>query len=142
MIKPYKSSDIDSILNIWLDASIESHSFIDRSFWESKMSDMRDIYIPQSETYIYTSADETVGFISLYENTLAALFVSPKHQGKGFGTKLLDKAKSLRNSLQLAVYKDNLKSIAFYTHSHFQYSYEQTDTHTGFPEVIMSWQKQ
>ncbi|MGI0118212.1 GNAT family N-acetyltransferase [Zooshikella sp. RANM57] len=139
MIKPYTLSNIESVLSIWLEASIQSHTFIDRSFWESKINDMRDIYIPQSETHVFYLASEIVGFISLHQTTLAALFISPKHQGKGFGTQLLDKAKSLRNELQLAVYKDNHKSTRFYQQNGFQSLYEQIDEHTGFPEIIMSW---
>ncbi|MBU2712741.1 GNAT family N-acetyltransferase [Zooshikella harenae] len=139
MIKPYTPSDIESVLSIWLEASVQSHTFINRSFWESKINDMRSIYIPQSETYVYNLDSEIVGFISLYQTTLATLFISPNHQGKGFGTQLLSNAKSLRNKLQLAVYKDNHKSTLFYKHNGFQYLYEQTDKHTGFPEIIMSW---
>lgn len=98
MIRNYRVDDIDRVLDIWLSASVEAHDFIEAKFWRSKVSDMRDIYIPASETRVYEHEGEVVGFYSLYEDNLAALFVAPSVQGRGVGSKLLDDAK-LRRAL-------------------------------------------
>jgi len=41
MIREFKQSDIDSIIDIWLNASIKAHDFIKKDFWESKTNEMR-----------------------------------------------------------------------------------------------------
>ncbi|MEX0780177.1 MAG: hypothetical protein WD037_10590 [Balneolales bacterium] len=53
MIREFTSTDMDQVLSIWLDASVQAHDFVDRYFWESKLDDMRDVYIPGSETFVY-----------------------------------------------------------------------------------------
>ena len=68
---------------------------------------MREVYIPASETFVFEDSSGVLGFYSLLDNQLAALFVDPAHQGKGFGKQLLDHAKCLRKALSLAVYKKN-----------------------------------
>jgi len=51
MIRSFEPSDMDRVLEIWLEASIQAHDFLAREFWESKVSEMRDTYLPASETY-------------------------------------------------------------------------------------------
>lgn len=140
MIREYTKQDIDRILAIWLSSSIEAHSFIEPGFWESKVNDMRDVYIPASETFIYESDGEVVGFYSLYGNNLAAIFMAPGSQGKGMGTVLLDHAKKRRERLRLTVYKENVPSVKFYEKHDFISLGEQVDEHTGHLEIVMQYQ--
>ncbi|GGX72460.1 N-acetyltransferase [Saccharospirillum salsuginis] len=139
MIREYKADDIEQVLDIWLSASIKAHDFIEPEFWESRVDDMRNIYIPASETYVFESGGEISGFYSLYGDTLAAIFVSPCFQGKGVGTALLDDAKTRRHSLRLSVYRENRPSIAFYEKHGFISLGEQIDEHTGHPELILEY---
>lgn len=103
------------------------------------MVDMREIYIPNSETYIFKENEIIKGFFSLHGNTLAAMFVSPEFQSNGIGQKMMGKAKTLRNSLELTVYKENPKSIEFYKKCGFQIIQEKVDVHTGHNEVLMNY---
>lgn len=137
MIRDYRASDIDQILAIWLSASIKAHDFIESAFWESKINEMREVYIPASDTFVYEVEGEIVGFYSLYQDTLAAIFILPNFQGKGLGSILLDDAKKRRENLQLTVYKENTKSIQFYEKHRFVLLAEQVDKHTGRPELVM-----
>jgi putative acetyltransferase len=139
VIREYQEADLERVLEIWLSASIKAHSFIEAEFWESKVSDMREMYIPASETFVFEFEGEIYGFYSLYEHTLAAIFVTPGAQGKGIGTLLLNDAKSRRESLQLAVYKGNSPSISFYEKHGFISTDEKVDEHTGHPELIMEY---
>ena len=139
MIRAYKSSDITKILEIWLEASIEAHDFIDSKFWKSKVDEMRDVYIPSAETYVYEEKGIVKGFVSLSNNILAAIFVSPKDQGKGIGMQLMQKVKDIRNNLSLTVYKENKRSINFYIKCGFSVVQEQTDSNTGHQEFVMTF---
>ncbi len=137
MIRKYKESDLEGVIKIWLDASIKAHDFVDSSFWKDRADDMRNNYIPNSETWVYQDDNEVVAFFSLVENTLAAIFVKPGLQGKGIGQLLMAEAKSLRKSLSLTVYADNARSVEFYRRQGFDVKEERTDPHTGHKEVVM-----
>ena len=129
-IRAVQKGDLEQILDIWLEASVISHDFIDSNYWVSKIRDMKDIYIPNSETYVYEDETGICGFLSLCENTLAAIFVKPDKQSKGIGGKLLQKAKELRNEINLTVYKENSKSVLFYRKAGFYSVREQKDKNT------------
>ncbi len=139
MIQKSQQSDITQILDIWLNASIKAHGFIKKEFWESKIPDMRDIYLPSTETYVYHIGGSIKGFVSLNDNTIEALFVSPKFQGQGIGKQLINKSKGIHNSLKLTVYKENQKSIQFYKKCGFKTIVEQIDDQTGHPELLMAF---
>ncbi len=139
MIRDFKESDIEEVLDIWLTASIKAHYFINKGFWESKIDDMRYIYIPSSETYVYERDNQVLGFISLYEDTITALFVDPAEQGKGIGTELMNKCKTLRKNLNLTVFKNNIYSFIFYKKCGFNSIKEQPDEHSGHQEILMKF---
>lgn len=100
---------------------------------------MKEIYIPSAENYVYEHEETIKGFISLFNDTLAALFVSPSFQGTGIGKQLIKKAKDVRDHLNLTVYKENQRSIEFYKRCGFEIEQEQIDEHTGHPEVVMTF---
>jgi hypothetical protein len=53
----------------------EAHDFIDQEYWLSQKTEMRDKYIPMSDTYVIYTQAEIVGFVSMVEDYLAALFI-------------------------------------------------------------------
>ena len=113
MIRKYNSNDLDSVLEIWLEASVKAHDFVSADFWESQVESMRNVYIPASEVFVYEIESKIVGFYALYENNLAAI-------------------------LSLSVYKENQASYQFYLSQGFTVVSEQRDEHTGHPEYTMS----
>lgn len=128
---------MDQVISIWLAASIKAHDFVDSDFWVSKVKDMREIYIPTAENYVYEVEETIMGFLSLYNNTIAAIFVYPSSQGTGIGKQLIKKAKNVREDLNLTVYKENHRSVAFYEQCGFTIQQEQIDDHSGHPELLM-----
>ncbi|MEK0276751.1 N-acetyltransferase [Vibrio vulnificus] len=138
MIRKYKESDLDSVLEIWLNASVKAHDFVDPEFWKSQVDNMRNLYIPASETYVYEIGSKIEGFYSRHENNLAAIFVQPELQGQGIGKQLLSHAKSQREMLTLSVYKENQSSYGFYLSQGFKLVNEQIDEHTGHQAYTMS----
>lgn len=139
MIRKYQDGDIDQVLEVWLSASIKAHRFVEPTFWESKVNEMRGIYIPASETFLFEANGQITGFYCLYDNTLAAIFVSPDWQGKGIGSALLDDAKNRRESLRLTVYRENSPSVKFYEMHGFITLHEQIDDNTGHSELVMEY---
>jgi len=143
MIREYKKDEVNTILSIWLNASYIAHNFISRTYWESKADDMRNLYIPNADTFVYEDelSGNIWGFISLKENYLAALFVDPSQQAKGIGKQLINHAKQFNDALELNVYKENRKAVDFYLSQNFRIISEQSDIQTGHEEYTMQYQK-
>jgi putative acetyltransferase len=137
MIRRYTSNDTDVVLDIWLTASIKAHDFIAAEFWESQVDSMRDIYIPASKTYVFELNSKVIGFYSLFDGMLAAIFVSPECQGQGVGKQLIDHAKDQCSNLTLNVYKENEPTYKFYLSQGFTVENKHVCEHTGHDEYSM-----
>jgi len=137
MIRKFLSEDMDAVLDIWLSASLKAHDFVEANFWRSQLQNMRDIYIPASEVYIYEDKSEVLGFVALLDDRLAAIFVKPDKQGEGIGKALVEHAKTIRKTLTLSVYKANIASIHFYKSQGFFIIEESLDSATGQEEYVM-----
>lgn len=143
MIREYQESDQDIVVNIWLEASVKAHHFLPRAYWESKAEDMRNIYIPAAKTYVYMEdlSSQVLGFISLVDNYIAAVFVLPECQGQGIGKQLIDDAKERYDRLELGVYVENIDATAFYKKQGFVIVDERMEEHTGYNEYIMVYER-
>lgn len=137
MIRPLEPQDTDTVLEIWLQGSFSAHDFVPRSYWEDKLDEMRNRYLPNSRTFVYLddSTGAVCGFISLIENYIAALFVASDRQRKGIGHSLLQWAGSLYPTLELSVYAENERAVRFYLREGFEIRHEQTDAGTGHKEL-------
>lgn len=140
LIREAGAGDIDAIVDLWLAASHEAHCFIPYEFWSSQADDMRDVYLPNSDTYVVCDDPGTVlGFVSISGGHVAALFVDPAHQCRSVGSALVEYAQSLHGSLTLAVYARNVRAASFYRRHGFAVVCDRVDERTGEPETIMEW---
>src|SRR5699024_11855061 len=70
MIRAYKENDIDILIDIWYKSSLQAHDFIYSGYWESQIEEMKEKYIPMSETHVITNQTKIIGFISMVEGYL------------------------------------------------------------------------
>lgn len=137
MIRSFSSKDTDSVMEVWLAATLDAHNFIDEGYWFEKFSKVRDVYLENSETFVFEFGDEVLGFVSVIEkNFIGALFVSPKFQGNKIGSKLLAFVIEKYPRLSLAVYVENTSAVKFYERNHFTIV-ERCETETGHDEFLM-----
>lgn len=141
MIRAYKENDIDILIDIWYKGSLQAHDFIDSGYWESQIEEMKEKYIPMSETHVITNQTKIIGFISMVEDYLAALFIDVAYQNNGAGKELLNFEKGQRDKIQLKVYKENLSAVRFYEKNGFIIKKELTDEQTNRQEYLMEWYK-
>lgn len=138
MIKNIENEDIDKIMDIWLKSTIKAHDFIDEEYWNKNYSTVKNVYIPMSDTFVYEDKENIKGFISIIDKKfIGALFVDPDFQGSGVGKKLINYALNKYKKLNLAVYKDNKKSVDFYMNRGFKIVKEQKNEDSGYAEYIM-----
>ena len=138
MIRQLQNKDIDKIMEIWLESTIDAHKFISKEYWNENYNIAKDVYIPMSKTFIYEDNDDIRGFISIINNDfIGALFVEKNYQSQGIGKSLIDYAKNLYDNLSLAVYKENEKALEFYKKMGFKIISENINEDTNCVEYIM-----
>lgn len=140
-IRSNKKTEINKLVEIWYEGSLRAHDFIDKNYWKSQKKEMGEKYIPMSETYVVSNEKDVVGFVSMIDNYLAALFIDVQHQGGGYGKGLLDFIKRQRENIQLKVYKKNNKAVDFYMKNGFVIKEETLDEQTSEEEFLMEWEK-
>ena len=114
MIRKHKEEDLEQIINVWEKSSAVAHSFLNHQFVEKVKSDMTNIYIPGSATWVYEVDHTIVGFISMIDHEIGGLFVLPYHHSKGIGTQLVDFIKKDHSHLEVEVFEQNTIGKAFY----------------------------
>ncbi|MEH6535553.1 MAG: GNAT family N-acetyltransferase [Psychroserpens sp.] len=114
MIRKHTALDLEQIISIWYESSTLAHPFLSSSFVEKVKSDMTNIYIPNSETWVYEIDNSVVGFISMIDNEIGGLFVLPNNHSKGIGTKLVNFIKKNYSELEVEVFEKNYIGRAFY----------------------------
>jgi putative acetyltransferase len=140
-INEISEKDIPEIVDIWYEVSLQAHGFVSSDYWKKNKDQMSSKYIPMSETFQATDGENILGFVSLLDDYLAAIFVKSEFQGRGIGSLLLNHAMSLRNKLQLKVFCKNKKSVEFYKSKGFSVISESKDNDTGEDELVMQWHK-
>ena len=139
MIRSYQESDTEDILEAWYQASLVAHSFLSEDFLVEERQAIRDVYLPSSQTWVYEEAGRPVGFISLAGSEVGGLFVHPSMQRRGIGRALMDKARSLHETLELEVFAANSSGRAFYANYGFVPICQIIDDATGFPAIRLRY---
>jgi len=143
MIRRLQPDEMDELIEIWLASTIQAHPFISENYWHESESIVRNVYIPQSETWVYQHQDKMVGFISVLDSLfIGALFVSEPFIGKGMGQSLMEHVKEIYPSLSLEVYQKNQRAVHFYHRQGFRIEESAWQNETRHPTCIMSWQEE
>jgi putative acetyltransferase len=114
MIRKHKASDLEVIVDVWYQASTLAHPFLATTFVEQVKKDMRELYIPNSETWVFEEDNTVIAFIGMQGNEIGGLFVLPKHHSKGIGTQLVNFILKTHPTLEVEVFKENKIGRAFY----------------------------
>lgn len=138
MIRKLNITDLDRVMEIWLDSNIEAHDFITRDYWEKNAPTVREQLL-QAEVYVFESYGDILGFVGLQDDYLAGIFVDKNFRSEGVGKELLNLVKTVHNLLTLSVYEKNSRAIAFYEREGFVVKSKSLDSETGEVEYTMTW---
>ncbi|MGL5657325.1 MAG: N-acetyltransferase [Fusobacteriaceae bacterium] len=140
MIRNFKNSDIERIMELWLKINIVAHSFVKEEYWKDNFDTVREM-MPNATIYIWEEEGTIQGFIGLIDDYIAGIFISDLKQSKGVGVSLLNYVKKNNDSLSLKVYKKNSRAVKFYLREGFNILNEEVDENTGEEEFSMYWEK-
>ena len=114
MIRKYNEIEIPTLVDIWEQASRIAHPFLNDEFTQMVKKAMREMYLPNSDTWVYEESNTIIGFISMAENEIGGLFVNPKNHSNGIGTSIVNHMKQFHKELEVEVFEQNKIGMPFY----------------------------
>ncbi len=120
MIRKIENTDIPVLMTIWDKAATIAHHFLSNEFHQVVKKAMEEMYLPDSETWVYKEYETILGFVSMMGNEIGGLFVDPNHQGKGIGSKLVSYVADMHSTLEVEVFEANKIGRPFYEKQGFK----------------------
>jgi putative acetyltransferase len=114
MIRKYRAEDTEALIRIWDNAEALAHPFLSSEVRDQVRRDMRNLYLPNAETWVLDDEGVPVGFISMIDKEIGGLFLDPSQQGRGKGRKMVDHVFAIKGPLTVEVFKDNKIALPFY----------------------------
>lgn len=143
MIRKFREDDTTRVMTIWTKGNFQAHDFIEKDYWLLNFNRVKNEYLKNSTTYVYTEDESIKGFISILdEGYIGAIFVALNSQRKGIGRKLINYCKERYEKLTLNVYEKNINAILFYVALGFVNTKVKIDEATGEKEYVMEWRKE
>ena len=140
MIRRMEPSDLDTVMDIWLEGNLQAHPFVPARYWRDNLERVRE-QLPLAEVSVYVEPAGIQGFLGLTGDHIAGLFVREDARSRGIGRRLLEAAKERRGRLTLCVYEQNGGAVRFYRREGFSVERRGTDSATGEAEFWMSWER-
>ena len=141
MIRLYQEKDTEDIIEAWYQASLIAHPFLTEAFLKQEDKNLRELFLPRSQTWVYEMQGQVVGFISLLDNEVGGIFVHPSWQRQGIGKALMDKASSLHERLELDVFEANKQGRSFYAKYGFEPVTKIREETTGEMTIRLRYEK-
>lgn len=135
MIREFKSTDLDKVMEIWLQGNEQAHNFIDSNFFKQNF-DIVEMLIPMSTVYVQ-DLDGVKGFVGITENYISGLFVEQGYRRQGTGKALVNKAKQRYNELFVHVYKKNTDTVNFFLSQNFEIISESINEESNESELLL-----
>ena len=135
MVRKYEQEDLSEVLDAWYSASQVAHPFLSQDFFEQERKNICDLYLPNSDTWLFEREGIVVGFISLIGNEVGGIFVHSEYHRQGIGRALMDHARGLRGVLELDVFENNLVGRKFYENYGFIQVGEHVHEETGLIQL-------
>lgn len=145
MIRKIKEEDLTNVMTIWVKGNFKANSFIEKDYWLEIYNQTKVDFLENFKTYVYAENDEILGFISIYDNEIKAIYVKEEYRGKGIGSKLINYCRdNLEKDVEIfvKVFEKNMNSIIFFSKRQFKNSKIQLNEQFNETEYVMTWKKE
>ena len=125
MIRKIKEEDLTNVMTIWVKGNFKANYFIEKDYWLEIYNDSKVDFLEKFKTYVYLENDEIIGFISVYNNEIKALYVKEEYRRKGIGTKLINYYRdNISEDVEIfvKVFEKNMNGIIFFSKLQFKNS--------------------
>ena len=139
VVRKYRDTDVEQVLSAWENTQALAHPFLPDAFQNQEKKNIRELYLPNADTWVVEADNQVVGFIALIGNEIGGLFVQPAHHGKKLGKLLVDKAQELHGDLVVEVFERNSVGRKFYSQYGFTMVEEKVHEQTGEPVLRLEF---
>ena len=144
MIRKIKEEDLTKVMTIWVKGNFKANNFIDKDYWLEIYNDTKVDFLKKFKTYVYVKDNDILGFISIYENEIKAIYVKENNRNEGIGTKLVNYYRSNLTSekeIFIKIFEKSMKSIIFFLFFQFKNTKIQLNEKFNESEYVMTWLK-
>lgn len=145
MIRKIKEEDLTNVMTIWVKGNFKANSFIEKDYWLEIYNQTKLDFLENYKTYVYVENDEILGFISICDNEIKAIYVKEEKRGSGIGTKLLNHCRdNLEENIEMYVkiFEKNMNGILFFSKRQFKNNKIQLNEQFNETEYVMTWKKE
>lgn len=141
-LRPYRPSDEDAAIALWLKTWREAYPSIDFAarvpWWRERW--LNEL-VPNAAIIVAEEAGMLAGFVTIDTQAyLDQLVVAPEHWGSKLADALVAEAKRLSPaSITLLVNDDNIRAIRFYERNGFVHAGHDVNPTSGRPVLKMTW---
>ncbi len=139
MIRKIKEKDITQVMTIWVKGNFKANNFIDKDYYLLKFNEMKNKFLNEYTTYVYTENGEILGFISISNNNIIAIYVKEQERRKNIGRKLVNYCRNFNKNLNVKIFEKNMAAILFFSALGFKNNEIQIDSEFKEKQYIMKW---
>jgi len=118
MIRTATTSDYPELRELYHDAKLRQHPFIDSEFLSSDIDHRFEQMLPDQDCYLFEQEGEIEGFVAVSGDHLASLIFPTDRQH--IGRQLLEHVKSRHQQLHLYCFVENRPARLFYQQQGFE----------------------
>ena len=133
-IRPFRSSDTDGVVGVWLASTIPGQPFISEAGWRAMENEVRHELLPIADTWVVEDDGELVAFVSVVDDTIGGLFTLPDPSGQGVsGSPSSSKLGDRERVCFVEVFEANDEAVRFYRNRGFVDHERTTDEGSRAP---------
>ena len=145
MIRKIKEEDLTNVMTIWVKGNFKANGFIEKDYWLEIYNQTKLDFLENYKTYVYVENDEILGFISICDNEIKAIYVKEEKRENGIGTKLLNHCRDNlgeNTEMYVKIFEKNMKGILFFSKRQFKNNKIQLNEQFNETEYVMTWKKE
>ncbi len=145
MIRKIKEEDLTNVMTIWVKGNFKANGFIEKDYWLEIYNQTKLDFLENYKTYVYVENDEILGFISICDNEIKAIYVKEEKRENGIGTKLLNHCRDNleeNTEMYVKIFEKNMNGILFFSKRQFKNNKIQLNEQFNETEYVMTWKKE
>jgi ribosomal protein S18 acetylase RimI-like enzyme len=146
-IRPYRTTDESAVVGVWHRAGRTAYTYLPN--WQALTLEhahhvFRQVILPGNVLWVGTLGEHVVAYLALRGSYIDRLYVDPPEQRKGWGSRLVDHAKTLHpDGLELHTHQQNYAARMLYErHGFVAVRFGLSPAPELAPDVEYHWRSQ